>query len=66
MRSICFLSSSPDGTGTVGMLFISLPQLFFTEVPFGSFLGPLFYVLVALAALTSTMSLLEVVAAPPV
>ena len=23
------------GTGTVGMLFISLPQLFFTEVPFG-------------------------------
>jgi NSS family neurotransmitter:Na+ symporter len=47
---------------TVGMLFISLPQLFYTEVPFGRFLGPLFYVLVALAALTSTMSLLEVVA----
>ena len=49
------------GGSTVGMLFISLPQLFFTEVPFGSILGPLFYVLVALAALTSTMSLLEVV-----
>ena len=32
------------------------------EVPFGRILGPLFYVLVALAALTSTMSLLEVVA----
>ena len=45
------------------MLFIALPQLFFTEVPFGSFLGPLFYVLVAIAGLTSTMSLLEVVAA---
>lgn len=49
------------GGSTVGMLFISLPELFFTEVPFGSLLGPLFYVLVALAALTSTMSLLEVV-----
>ncbi len=48
---------------TVGMLFISLPQLFFTEVPFGTILGPLFYVLVALAALTSTISLLEVVSA---
>ncbi len=50
------------GGSTVGMLFISLPELFFTEVPFGRFLGPLFYVLVALAALTSTISLLEVVA----
>ncbi len=50
------------GGSTVGMLFISLPQLFYTEVPFGTILGPLFYVLVALAALTSTMSLLEVVA----
>lgn len=50
------------GGSTVGMLFISLPQLFYTEVPFGTVLGPLFYVLVALAALTSTMSLLEVVA----
>jgi neurotransmitter:Na+ symporter, NSS family len=50
------------GKSTVGMLFISLPQLFYTEVPFGALLGPLFYVLVALAALTSTMSLLEVVA----
>lgn len=49
------------GGSTVGMLFISLPQLFYTEVPFGTLLGPLFYVLVALAALTSTMSLLEVV-----
>ena len=49
------------GSSTVGMLFISLPQLFYSEVPFGAILGPLFYVLVALAALTSTMSLLEVV-----
>ena len=52
------VSSSP-----VGMLFISLPELFYTEVPFGIVLGPLFYVLVALAALTSTISLLEVVSA---
>jgi NSS family neurotransmitter:Na+ symporter len=50
------------GGSTVGMLFISLPQLFYTEVPFGTLLGPLFYVLVAVAALTSTISLLEVVA----
>ena len=49
------------GGSTVGMLFISLPELFYSEVPFGTVLGPLFYVLVALAALTSTMSLLEVV-----
>lgn len=50
------------GASTVGMLFISLPELFYTQVPFGRVLGPLFYVLVALAALTSTISLLEVVA----
>jgi NSS family neurotransmitter:Na+ symporter len=49
------------GASTVGMLFISLPELFYSEVPFGVVLGPLFYVLVALAALTSTISLLEVV-----
>ncbi|HCV25768.1 MAG TPA: hypothetical protein DGN59_20115 [Candidatus Latescibacteria bacterium] len=51
------------GKSTVGMLFISLPELFYSQVPFGSVLGPLFYVLIALAALTSTMSLLEVVTA---
>lgn len=50
------------GGSTVGMLFISLPELFYTQVPFGRILGPLFYVLIALAALTSSMSLLEVVA----
>jgi NSS family neurotransmitter:Na+ symporter len=60
--SVAGMSEQVSGTGTVGMLFISLPELFFTEVPFGRVLGPLFYVLVALAALTSTMSLLEVVA----
>jgi len=54
-------SVSAGEVGTVGMLFISLPELFYSEVPFGVVLGPLFYVLVALAALTSTISLLEVV-----
>ncbi|MFP3947565.1 MAG: sodium-dependent transporter, partial [Longimicrobiales bacterium] len=43
---------------TVGMLFISLPRLFYEVVPFGGVLGPAFYLLVALAALTSTISLL--------
>lgn len=60
--SVPGMDQQVSGTGTVGMLFISLPELFFTEVPFGRVLGPLFYVLVALAALTSTISLLEVVA----
>ena len=60
--SVPGMDEQVSGTGTVGMLFISLPELFFTAVPLGRFLGPLFYVLVALAALTSTMSLLEVVA----
>ena len=49
------------GASPVGMLFISLPELFYTAVPFGVLLAPLFYVLVAVAALTSTISLLEVV-----
>ncbi len=67
MFTVIFTAGMQDQvseTGTVGMLFISLPQLFFAEgiVPGGSYLAPLFYVLVALAALTSTMSLLEVVA----
>jgi NSS family neurotransmitter:Na+ symporter len=67
MFTVIFTAGMQDQvseTGTVGMLFISLPQLFFSEgvVPGGRFLAPLFYVLVALAALTSTVSLLEVVA----
>jgi len=49
------------GKSTVGMLFITLPELFYTVVPAGALLAPLFYLLVAFAALTSTISLLEVV-----
>ncbi len=45
---------------TIGMLFITLPDLFFTEMPGGVVLGPLFFVLVAFAALSSTISLGEV------
>jgi NSS family neurotransmitter:Na+ symporter len=51
------------GRSTVGMLFISLPHLFYTVVPLGNLLAPLFYILVGFAALTSTISLLEVTVA---
>ena len=42
------------------ILFTTLPRMFY-ELPFGSLLSPLFYLLVAFAALTSTISLLEVI-----
>jgi neurotransmitter:Na+ symporter, NSS family len=45
---------------TVGMLFITLPDLFYTKMPGGSLLGPLFFILVGFAALSSTISLGEV------
>jgi NSS family neurotransmitter:Na+ symporter len=48
---------------TVGMLFITLPNLLYTEVPFGAMIAPIFYILVAFAALSSTISLLEVIVA---
>ena len=47
---------------TIGMLFITLPDLFYTTMPGGLILGPLFFVLVAFAALSSTISLGEVTA----
>jgi len=47
---------------TVGMLFITLPDLFYTKMPGGVVLGPAFFVLVSFAALSSTISLGEVVA----
>lgn len=66
--SVAGMRDSVSDLNAVGMLFVSLPELFYTKVPsgnflvpFGNLLGPLFYVLVALAALTSTISLLEVV-----
>lgn len=46
---------------TVGMLFITVPKMFYTKMALGAILGPVFYILVAFAALSSTISLLEVV-----
>jgi NSS family neurotransmitter:Na+ symporter len=45
---------------TIGMLFITLPDLLYTHIPFGATIAPIFYILVAFAALSSTISLLEV------
>ncbi|MBN2525337.1 MAG: sodium-dependent transporter [Deltaproteobacteria bacterium] len=53
---------SAGEVGTVGMLFITLPQLFYTQMQGGVVLAPLFFILVAFAALSSTLSLGEVVA----
>lgn len=62
----CIIFSVPGlkdsiGRSTVGMLFITLPEQIYTALPAGRLLGPLFYSLVALAALTSTISMLEVI-----
>jgi NSS family neurotransmitter:Na+ symporter len=59
--SIPGLSDRVSGS-TVGMLFITLPELFYTKMPGGVVLGPLFFVLVVFAALSSTISLGEVTA----
>ncbi|MBN1569420.1 MAG: sodium-dependent transporter [Acidobacteria bacterium] len=57
--SVSGLGSRVSGS-TIGMLFITLPDLFYTHMPGGVILGPLFFVLVAFAALSSTISLGEV------
>ena len=44
------------------ILFTTLPRMFY-ELPLGTVLAPLFYILVSFAALTSTIALLEVVVA---
>jgi NSS family neurotransmitter:Na+ symporter len=46
---------------TIGMLFLTLPNVFYTQMGAGTVIGPLFYILVAFAALTSTISVLEVI-----
>ncbi|MBN2341307.1 MAG: sodium-dependent transporter [Deltaproteobacteria bacterium] len=53
---------SAGEVGTVGMLFIALPELFYTVMPGGMVVAPLFFILVGFAALSSTLSLGEVVA----
>jgi NSS family neurotransmitter:Na+ symporter len=45
---------------SIGLLFTSLPVVF-AKMPMGTIIAPLFFVLVAFAALSSTISLLEVV-----
>jgi len=45
-----------------GLVFITLPAVF-AQMPFGMFFGVLFFVLLGIAALTSAISLLEVVSA---
>lgn len=49
-------------TESAAILFTTLPRMLFA-LPLGVLLAPLFYLLVAFAALTSTISLLEVVVA---
>jgi len=49
-------------SSSIGVMFTTLPKLFL-GLPGGVILTPLFYILVAFAALTSTISLLEVVVA---
>lgn len=48
-------------TGTLGALFVVLPQAFASMGPAGSFVGGAFMVALSVAAVTSAMSLLEVV-----
>lgn len=64
MFSIIFAVPAAERAATFSksatILFTTLPRLFY-ELPLGSVLAPLFYLLVGFAALTSTISLLEVV-----
>ena len=60
--SVPSVAESISGS-TVGMLFITLPNLLYTYIPFGPVIAPIFYILVAFAALSSTISLLEVIVA---
>ena len=64
MFSIIFSVPEVERADTFGrsstILFTTLPRMFY-GMPLGSLLAPVFYLLVAFAALTSTISLLEVV-----
>ncbi len=44
-----------------GLIFVTLPQVFL-EMPFGAVFGTLFFILIFFAAITSSISLLEVIA----
>lgn len=51
-----------DPASGPGLTFITLPAVF-TQMPFGSFFSIIFFVLLTIAALTSSISMLEVVVA---
>jgi NSS family neurotransmitter:Na+ symporter len=53
--------TSVFGEDSIGVMFTSLPEMFYRNLAGGAILAPLFFLLVAFAALTSTISLLEVV-----
>jgi NSS family neurotransmitter:Na+ symporter len=55
-------SANLDPQGGPGLVFVTLPTIFNT-MPAGTLFGIAFYLLLAIAALTSTISLLEVVVA---
>lgn len=64
MFSVIFSVSAAERATTfsksAAILFTTLPRLLYS-LPFGALVAPVFYLLVAFAALTSTVSLLEVV-----
>ncbi len=66
MFSIIFSVPEAERAGTFSksatILFTTLPRMLYA-LPFGTLLSPLFYMMVAFAALTSTISILEVTVA---
>ncbi len=55
-------SAGLDPSGGPGLVFVVLPTVF-AQMPFGGFFATLFFASLAIAALTSTISLMEVVVA---
>ncbi|MCB2066456.1 MAG: sodium-dependent transporter [Erythrobacter sp.] len=55
---IVFSAGLPEGAGP-GLMFVTLPHAF-QDMPFGSVVGLLFFIMVFFAALTSSVGLLEV------
>jgi NSS family neurotransmitter:Na+ symporter len=63
MYPIIFMENlTPEELKSIGIIFTTIPTIL-AKLPGGSFIGVLFFLLVAFAALTSTISLLEVVVA---
>ncbi|OVE79185.1 hypothetical protein BVY01_03330 [bacterium I07] len=61
MFSIIFTVPGIEFSRSTGIMFNTLPEMFYRYMPGGVLLAPLFFLLVIFAALTSTISLLEVV-----